>query len=338
MILHVRIFSVPLFLVLLLVDISGQNPQPDKLRIVFYNVENFFDIKDDSLTEDNSFLPGGVMRWNYSRYSKKLNSLYKTIVAAGEWEVPAITAMCEIENRNVLRGLIYGTNLSKYRLGIIHEDSPDTRGIDVCLIYNKDAASVISFRYIVPEMNKDEVFRSRSVLYAKFLISSDTLHLIVNHWPSRRGGELAGEALRERISGLVRELCDSVLNSCNGKIAICGDFNSTPDDPEISSLVQGNGNNPLFNLAADQSSKDSGSYRYRGVWEMIDQFIVSGSLLNSDTGLFTTEKGFSVLSLPFLLEKDPVYPGFSPFSTYRGYRYHGGFSDHLPVMLELMIR
>ena len=117
---------------------------------MFYNVENLFDIYDDTLKDDNEFLPDGVMRWNFTRYNKKINSLYKTIVAAGEWNPPAIVALCEVENRKVLEDLIYGTYLSKYNYRIIHEESPDQRGIDVCLIYRKDYAEVIDYRYWIP--------------------------------------------------------------------------------------------------------------------------------------------------------------------------------------------
>ncbi len=309
----------------------------DKYRIMFYNVENFFDINDDTLTDDNSFLPDGLMRWNYSRYSGKLNSLYRTIVAAGEWQIPSIVAMCEVENRGVLQDLIYKTYLLKYSFGIIHEDSPDPRGIDVCLIYNRESSSLISYRYLVPQNIDGNPLQTRSILYSKFLIFNDTLHLIVNHWPSRRGGALAGKAYRSMISGIVKNLCDSISSACRGKIVICGDFNSTPDDSEIRSLTANASHSELINLSESRYVGKGGSYRYRGAWEMIDQFIVSGSLLNSVTGLNTCQEGIRIFDSPFLLEKDPVYPGNTPFRTYKGYRYNGGFSDHLPVLLDLAV-
>ena len=139
------------------------------VRIMFYNVENFFDIYDDSLTDDNGFLPDGLMRWNLTRYKKKTNSLYKTIIAAGEWEPPPVIALCEIENRKVLEDLIYGTYLLKYNYSIIHEESPDRRGIDVCLIYRKEIAKVIYYRYWIPAVIKRKDFNSRSVLYTKIV-------------------------------------------------------------------------------------------------------------------------------------------------------------------------
>src|SRR5450759_5971527 len=146
-------------------------------RVMFYNVENLFDIYDDSLTEDNDFLPDGLMKWNLSRYNKKINSLYKTIIAAGEWEPPAVVALCEIENRKVLEDLIYGTYLSKFNYSIVHEESPDRRGIDVCLIYRGIYARIIYYKYLIPKEMKQQKFNSRSILYVKFLIGTDTIHI-----------------------------------------------------------------------------------------------------------------------------------------------------------------
>jgi hypothetical protein len=107
---------------------SQEEPDSVPVRIMFYNVENLFDIFDDPLQNDNDFGPGGLMRWNQSRYNKKINSVYKTIIAAGKWSPPAIIGLCEIENRKVLDDLVNGTYLSNYGYGIIHEESPDPRG------------------------------------------------------------------------------------------------------------------------------------------------------------------------------------------------------------------
>ena len=313
---------------------------------MFYNVENLFDFYDDTLKEDNDFLPDGVMRWNYTRYKKKINSLYKTIVAAGEWCPPAVVAFCEIENRNALEDLVYGTYLSKYEWGIIHEDSPDERGIDVCLIFRKDVAKIIDFEYWIPSSVEKKDFLSRGVLYAKFAVLSDTIHVIVNHWPSRRGGVLAGEDLRIAISEMVRAAADSISDCFSGeaKIVIMGDFNCTPDDPVIQKLTNPAGSGSkglsplLVNLTDEYAANGSGTYRYNGIWEMIDQIIVSDWLLNCRKGLSTDQKMFRIFKPDFLLKKDPKYPGFTPYSTYRGYRYQGGFSDHLPVLVDLDFR
>jgi predicted extracellular nuclease len=312
------------------------------VRIMFYNVENLFDIFDDPLKDDNEFLSGGVMRWNQSRYSKKINSVYKTIIAAGEWSPPAIIGLCEIENRKVLDDLVNGTYLYNYGYGIIHEESPDPRGIDVCLIFRKNMVHVIDYRLWIPAGVKKDDFHTRSVLYSKCVIFNDTIHLIINHWPSRRGGVLAGEPMRNRIAMMIRNAVDSLSNASSGisKIIIMGDFNCGPDDPVIQSLVNPEGPKAalLINLADKYRSNVSGTYRYMGTWEMLDQIIVSDGLINCKQGLFTDIKDFRIFKPDFLLKNDSKYPGVTTFSTYRGYRYQGGFSDHLPVLLDLSTR
>jgi predicted extracellular nuclease len=319
---------------------SQVNTSPP-VRIMFYNVENFFDISNDSLTDDNSFLPDGIMRWNAGRYNKKKNSLYKTIIAAGEWEPPAVVALCEIENRKVLQDLINGTNLSKFDYEIVHEESPDRRGIDVCLIYRKKIVKVICYKYWIPDAIKRKDFNTRSVLYTKFLVGHDTIHMIVNHWPSMRGGVLAGENLRLAIASMVREKTDSIMtaSTSGGKIIVLGDFNSTPDNQDINLLVSSSDSSDyLINLSEKLNDDGIGTYRYMGTWEMIDQVIVSKDLLKSQTGLYTEQNLLRIFRPDFLLKKDPRYPGFSPYSTYKGYKYQGGFSDHLPVIIDLKFR
>jgi len=327
---------------LLLIFIEGysQEVSAPPVRIMFYNVENLFDTFNDTLTEDDEFLPYGLRRWNSGRYYAKISSVFKTITAAGEWDPPDLIGLCEVENRKVLEDLIYGTNLSKYDYAILHSDSPDPRGIDVCLVYRKDVVTVTSYRFMIPAVTGLDRFTSRSVLYAKCLIMGDTLHLFVNHWPSRRGGVLAGESQRLLIAELVKARADSIASLSGGKakIIMMGDFNSTPDDNVISQLAGRYGSGlTMVNLAADKPPQE-GSYRYMGTWELIDQILVSEDLLNYNKGLFTDRDMFTIFRPDFLLIKDPAYPGQSPFSTYSGYRYRGGYSDHLPVLLDLKVR
>lgn len=330
---------------LLLLSISrgesfSQRGDEQSLKIMFYNVENFFDIYDDPVTDDDEFLPGGDRRWNKKKYRTKINSLFKVISAAGEWSPPAIIAFCEVENRRVLDDLVKGTNLAKFNYGIIHQDSPDPRGIDVCMIYREKVIDILSWRYLIPVIAEGQAFRSRSILYVSCLAGNDSLHLFINHWPSRRGGVLAGESLRESIVMMLREKLDSLASApgrCK-KIILMGDFNATPEDNVIRMLsAPYESGLSIVNLSEEQSSV-KGTYRYRGIWEMIDQVMVSDFLLNCREGIYTTHDMFRSFEPDFLLKKDPVYPGMSPLSTYSGFRYQGGFSDHLPVLLELKFR
>lgn len=338
-----RMIKTFLFMVIFLLTGKGYSQENDvqSVRLMFYNVENLFDIFDDTLKNDNEFLPDGLKRWNLTRYKRKINMLFKTIVSAGTWSPPCMVALSEVENRKVLEDLVYGTYLSKYNYKIIHEESPDQRGIDVCMIYRGDYVKVADYRYWIPPDGKSEGFLSRSILYVKFVIRTDTVHVFVNHWPSRRGGVLAGEENRKRIASMIRMKTDSIMNisHAGAKIIMIGDFNSTPDDMEIRSLtIPSNTGSVMMNLSERLSDTGLGTYRYQGTWEMIDQIIVSETLLTAENGLFTDEEMINIFRPEFLLEKDPKYPGFSPHSTYRGYKYQGGYSDHLPVLLDLKFR
>jgi hypothetical protein len=328
---------------LFLLSFSGaysQDQAADPVRLMFYNVENLFDISNDTATDDDEFLPSGLRRWNFRRYNEKINALYKTITAAGEWEPPALVGFCEVETGHVVSDLVSGTNLSKYDFGIIHEDSPDRRGIDVCLIYRKNKVKVISYDYILPVDSGEVPFKTRSVLYVKCRIMNDTLHLFLNHWPSRRGGVLAGESQRLRIAEMLIERADSIVlaEGRDTKIIFAGDFNAVPEDEVIGKLSGHYGSGLSMINLSDSLPEGSGTYRYRGTWEMIDQVIVSESVIAGKSGLYAIPGSLKIFNPSFLLQDDPNYPGHSPFSTYRGYKYQGGYSDHLPVILELNLR
>jgi len=165
---------------------------------------------------------------------------------------------------------------------------------------------------------------------------------MINHWPSRRGGVLQGEPMRKEIARMLRNSVDSLSGASPviPKIIILGDFNCGPDDPVIQMLVNQEEptSNHLINLAEQYNSISSGTYRYLGAWEMLDQIIVSEGFMNCSRGLYVKPENFMIFKPDFLLKNDPKYPGLTTFSTYRGYRYQGGFSDHLPVLLDLGIR
>lgn len=316
-------------------------PQDDNsVRIMFYNVENLFDINNDSLTDDDEFLPDGIRRWTYSRYRQKLNSVYKTIMAAGEWEPPVVIAFCEIENKKVLEDLLRTTGLNRYDYEIIHEESPDPRGIDVCLIYRKKFVKVIDYNYLIPDTEYPDKFLSRSVLYLKMKLQFDTVHLFVNHWPSRRGGVLAAEEHRIKLAEMIRGKSDEIFSSegPDGRIIMTGDFNCNPDDNVLKIITsETNSDNFMVNLSGF-TGKTTGSYRYRGTWELFDQVLVSVSFLRQGTGIYTLPGLMRILKADFLMKEDLNYPGKTPFSTYSGYRYQGGYSDHLPVLIDFMFR
>jgi hypothetical protein len=310
-------------------QVKGQD-----FSVMFYNVENLFDTADDTTKEDDEFLPEGSRRWTEKRYWQKINALSRVIAAAGEWELPALIGLCEVENEDVLKDLAYGSILSAGGYGIVHRESPDSRGIDPALLYRRDLIRISDCRSWVPEVKEGEVFNSRNLLYVKTVFNNDTLHVILCHWPSRRGGVMAAENIREKIANLVRTKEDSIQSaSCNtASVIIMGDFNATPDDTVMSVLTQGG---DLVNTAKTLSDKGKGSYRYQGKWEMIDQILVSKSMTDGEGPFYADPLTFRVFDAPFLLADDADYPGKKPFPTYGGYKWTGGYSDHLPVIIRV---
>ena len=322
------------------VECNSQNTVNSSIRFMFYNVENLFDINDDPLTDDYEFTSQGTRHWNYTRYVRKLNSLYKALIASGEWEPPAVIGLCEIENKKVLSDLLNKTYLSKYNYKIIHQDSPDPRGIDVCMLFRDALVKVDTFIYYNINSIESETFLTRNMLYVKLIVYKDTINLFINHWPSRRGGVLAAEPQRKKIAEFLRAKLDSLYftSARNCNLILMGDFNASPDDEVIKMLTK-NYNSGLVMVNLCESVKQgSGSYRYQGKWEIIDQIIISSNFLDGEKNLIATEKNFKIINNEFLLTDDPVYPGKTPYSTWRGFKYQGGFSDHLPVILDLKIR
>lgn len=304
-----------------------QDRTGNPVRMIFYNVENLFDTGDDTVAQDDEFLPGGLRRWTLTRYRAKINALYKTIAAAGGWDPPAVAGLYETENRKVIEDLIYTTGLARYDYGIIHCESKDERGIDVCMIYRKDVVKLLDYKYFLPPDSGGIIFSTRDVLYAKMVIGNDTLNLFLNHWPSRRGGVLAGEEQRQMIARLLKSKADSICfeDGTNAGIIFAGDFNAVPEDLTIMSLSSAYRSGLQMRNLSRSLPGSSGTYRYQGTWEMIDQVMISKGV----TAIL------EVFSPDFLLYDDPVYPGRSPYSTYRGYRYQGGYSDHLPLVLSV---
>jgi len=310
---------------------------------MFYNVENLFDPWDDTLTIDDEFLSGGERNWTYQRYKDKVNKLYKTIVALGEWDTPSLIGVCEIENKRVLKELLQETPLKKIDYDIVHFDSPDRRGIDVALLYRKDRFTPLySGRYSVV-FQGDTNYTTRDILYVKGMIdrvAADPLHIFVNHWPSRRNGQMASETRRMIASATLIGLVDSLLlGEEEAKIIIMGDFNDQPENKSITNLVSVRDPNLIDSTAfvnlCGSWLGDISSYKYKGQWYMFDQIIVSKSLIRGLSTYRIDKDSFQVFHPSFLLIQDKNYLGLKPFSTFYGFKYMGGFSDHLPVMVDI---
>lgn len=314
------------------------------IRIMFYNVENFFDAEDDSLFDDSEFLSESDKNWTDYKFHSKSVKIFKTIAAIGENRPPEIICFAEVENRKALEDLCWNTPLEKYEYSIVHFESPDRRGIDVALIYNKEEVSGLGSDAIRIPQSSEMQGPTRDILYFKALTKqNDTLHLFVNHWPSRRGGQIRSEPKRMYVADMLRSKVDSILSidSC-ANIVITGDFNDEPTDRSVAevlgSITPDNTAycNTLYNLSSLlKSSCKCGTYKYRGSWNMIDQFIVSGTLLHKDSSLSSCLRCIHIADFGFLLLEDEKFGGWKPDRTYLGPVYKGGSSDHLPVYLDL---
>ncbi len=314
------------------------------LKLIFYNTENFFDTYDDSLYADEDFLPEGVMHWTYPKYKTKLDKISKVIIAAGKWHPPDIIGLGEVENNHVLYDLTHNTPLIKYNYRFVHKNSPDARGIDVALLYNPSTIRLLESNFISVRFFNKVQKTTRDILYCMCLVhNTDTLHVFVNHWPSRSGGQYETEPMRLYAAKILRLTVDSLyIRFNNPKIVIMGDFNDEPDDKSLKVALQAvpPAENPapqtLYNLAYRYSDKkDIGTHKYKGQWNILDQIIVSGEMLLAEKGIITGINCYSIFNESFLLETDTNFQGTEPFRTYKGPVYHGGFSDHLPVILDL---
>ena len=321
--------------------LSGQEDRAG-LRLVFYNVENLFDPFNDSLTDDEEFLPGGIRGWNWEKFDDKLNRIHKVLVALGGWEPPEIIGLCEVENFFVLHRLVNETPLRKHGYRIVHQDSPDRRGIDVALLYRPAYFRYVWHRYYpVPAIDpcRDP---ARDILYVKGVVNEgDSLHLLVNHWPSRWEGTLESRQERLASAAVVRHILDSLfLSRKQSRIIVLGDFNDEVSDISIRDVLgihypaKRYREDGLYFPGGDPMQGWPGSLKYRGRWYGFDLILASGTLL-AGPGLIVKKDGFRVFAPGFLLEQDPQWLGSRPFRTFRGYRYHGGFSDHLPVYIDL---
>ncbi|MFH1120727.1 MAG: endonuclease [Bacteroidota bacterium] len=316
----------------------------DGFKIMFYNLENLFDPFDDSLKDDNEFLPGGIRGWTWKKFEKKLQNTAKVIIAAGGWRPPEIIGVCELENRFSLIQLLKRTPLEPFGYQIVHEESPDGRGIDVGLMYRPDRFRKLYHRAIPVIFEGDSISTTRDILYVKGLVpNGDTLHVFVNHWPSKFGGAAATIPKRKDAALLLKSVTDSIARkNPDALIVITGDFNDQPSDESVEvHLGARHGQTEptgyyLYNLMYSLMGKwDVGSHKFREEWSIIDQFIISSALLNSRTGLRLSENRAEIFRAPFLIEEDRNFNGTKPFRTFSGPVYQGGFSDHLPILLFL---
>ena len=293
------------------------------------NCENLFDCRHDSLKNDTEFLPDGAYHWTRTRYWQKLDRIGQTILSCGvkeqTWQLPDMVALCEVENDSVLHDLTRRSLLRNARYDYVMTNSPDERGIDVALMY-----SPYSFRLIGSHSVRVKPIKgmrpTRNILYASGVTASgDTLHVIVAHLPSRRGGEKYSGPFRMMAARQVAAVIDSIYNkvSAEAKIIVAGDFNDYSNSESMQLLCSKRMIGVSKGAKGHNGAK--GTYRYQGLWGSLDHILVSIPLADIATECYVNDA-------EFLIERDEKYGGVKPRRNYLGPRYLNGFSDHLPLV------
>jgi predicted extracellular nuclease len=312
--------------------VNGQVQQEKKITIGFYNIENLFDTTDDPSIQDEEFLPGGNYDWTAERYQQKLNNMARVISAIS----PDLLGLCEIENRKVLEDLVRHPQLASKRYQIAHIDMDDLRGVDVALLYRPQVFKPFVIKKLKIKDPLEPDFLTRDILWVKGLFSADTLHVAVNHWPSRRGGK---EDKRLIAGTVARKAVDSVLLvNPKSNVIFLGDFNDDPNNRSIKKiLTEGKGTpsgQAMINTSESTFKKGYGTLAYNGTWNLFDQIIIS-SALNDGQGIDYEPDSFTIFAPKWMQETDGKYAGM-PARTFRGNKFNPeGFSDHFPVFIYL---
>lgn len=314
-------------------DTVGKN-----FNIVFYNVENLFDTENDPAKNDDEFTPSAAVPWTPERFQVKISHLADVIYAINKPDFPDIIGLSEIENEFVLKKLTEAEEISEKGYEIIHFDSPDERGIDVALLYNPVTFTVTESKPIPVNLPDNDL--TRDILYVQGTTASgNVLHIFVNHWPSRSEGVPISEPKRKIAAMTLKSEVDNILKkNSRSNIVIIGDFNDEPTDNSLSNVLDAQQtekkirNSTLYNLMYPLQKKGKGSLYYND-WNMFDQVIVSGNLLQGKK-INCTEDSVHIFDASWLMFKDPKKGTMRPNRT-KGSKYFGGYSDHLPVFITI---
>jgi endonuclease/exonuclease/phosphatase family metal-dependent hydrolase len=325
---------------------KAQQKQYKIAAIGFYNLENLFDTIDNPLTNDEDFLPSGSYRYNTAVYVEKQRNIARVIGDMATDLSPdglAILGVAEVENRDVLEDLIQQEALKKRQYQIVHFDSPDPRGIDVGLLYQAKYYTVTGARPI-PMIAYEEggVARgTRDILLVSGWFDGDPLHVLVNHWPSRRGGEAATRPLRNAAALTCKNIADSItLADPKARVIIMGDLNDDPVSPSVKTVLNAKRTKEetpvrgFFNPFYDFYKKGIGTLAYQDSWNLFDQIILSHSYVNPKLGGYQFYQA-NVYNAPYLYQSNGHFKGY-PHRTFSGSTYIGGYSDHFPTFVYLV--
>lgn len=305
--------------------ISSISAEP--LKIVSYNVENLFHPKHDSILidsiwvekDDYEWTQDGTRHWSYTRYRRKVENIARVLTNIGEWDGVDVIGLQEVENALCVKRLCYTMGMDKY--DFVHYESDDQRGIDVALIYKKASVDTILTKSISIQ---NPYLRTRDILYVCAQVHrQDTIHFFVCHLPSQRGGKAESEWKRKAAKEVLQKAVDSVFYvHPEAKIVVMGDMNSAPNDD-----LRGLKNKALTGLPIKGMIK--GTHKYHGQWTCLDQFYVSPAIDSIST--------MKIYDAEWIMETDEKYMGLKPKRTYNGWKYQNGYSDHLPIILDIKL-
>lgn len=314
--------------------------------IGFYNQENLFDTIDDPRKNDNEFLPTAKNKWDSEKYLSKINNMAKVIASMNEAKGPEVLGMCEVENAEVLKDLTANDQLKKLKYNFVHIEGPDERSIDNALIYQSKKISLVSASAYPIIFKENLKSKTRDILMVKFMDkkSKSAFIVLVNHFPSRLGGEAESAAKRNNAASILRSIYDSISQADPTlPVLMVGDFNDYPNNESMSKILKAKGQidqlvgNDLFNSMFALQERKEGSHYYKGEWGTLDQIIMSNNMVNCKGKICYKQGSVTIYKQEWMLQTEAKYVG-TPLRTFAGQKYLNGYSDHLPVYIMVQLK
>ena len=315
--------------------------------IAFYNLENLFDTIND-INKNDEFSPIMELKSNRGEvYVDKIDKLASVIAQIGKEKTktsPAIIGVCEVENLSVLEDLIQSVHLKKKDYGIIHYDSPDKRGIDVALLYQKKYFKPVFHEPFNPNLYKNnrKVYTRDQLLVTGYL-DDELIHIIVNHWPSKRGG-ISSVPLREKAAYQNIKIIDQLIEKdSDAKIFIIGDFNDDPIASSFKKVLKTKAKKSrltekaIYNPYESMFKKGLNTTAHRDHISLFDQILISSTLVDKGEKDFSSYKMYQahIFNKRFLVQKKDQYKEY-PLRSFSNGLYTGGYSDHFPVYMYVI--
>jgi hypothetical protein len=330
-----------------LFSVATLSAQDKPYAVVFYNLENLFDIYNDPETHDDEFTPQGAKQWNQIRYEKKLWNMERVLfdIAAIQKDYPIVIGVSEIENRKVLDDLVSQPKLRGANYRICHYDSPDARGVDVAFLYRSDVFKLEGSDNIKLHVEGLPNFRTRDLVVMWGTIEGEPFYFLVSHWPSRLGGKEASQFKRDACAKQIREIKDSLLaENPATKVIIMGDLNDDATDDSIVEVMGAKGDvnelqkGDFFNPFNEMLRAGLGTLAYQDEWNLFDNICVTENLVNAEKGKLHIIKGKkfygNIFTRPYMLQLEGQYKNY-PLRTFVSNNFQDGYSDHFPVYIYI---